>query len=201
MPFNIDQFRQEMLFDGARPNLFEVSLVLPGFVEPNVSKKITFMAKSASLPAAIVGTARVSYFGRDIKFPGDRVFPDWNIQVINDESFGIRDAFEYWINSINGNASALRTAPINAAGGYAVDATVTQYGKTGNKIKTYAFRGLFPTQVDPINLSWDARDQIEEFGVNFSYQYWEDTSFQNNPSQQIFQPSQGFQIFTNPTIV
>jgi len=185
MAFNIDQFRSQMIGDGARPNLFEVTLRLPDFVSPNFSNQITFMAKATSMPASLVGTARVSYFGRDVKFPGDRTFPDWNIQIINDETFGVRDAFENWVYKINNTTTMKRDAPIFADSGYAVDAFVTQYGKTGDVLKKYSFIGLFPNQVDPINLSWDARDQIEEFGVTFSYQYWIDTTYQSTPAGTI----------------
>lgn len=176
--FDINQFRQQLFYDGARPNLFEITLVLPSFIQPDVSRSITFMAKATQLPPSILGTARVSYFGRDVKLPGDRQFPDWNITIINDETFNIRAAFEDWVNKLNGSTTMARdfNTPIQAMYGYAVDATVKQLSKKGGIARQYTFRGLFPTQVDPINLSWDARDQIEEFGVNFSYQYWEDTT-------------------------
>ena len=31
MAFNVNQFRSQMVGDGARPNLFEVSMPFPGF--------------------------------------------------------------------------------------------------------------------------------------------------------------------------
>ena len=57
--------------------------------------------------------------------------------------------------------------------GYTTDATVTQYGKSGQELKKYKFVGLFPIDVAPIDLDWSSNDTIEEYSVSFAYQYWE----------------------------
>ena len=54
-----------------------------------------------------------------------------------------------------------------------VDATVNQYGKTGEIIKSYKFVGLFPQDLAPIDLDWGSNDSIEEYAVTFAYQWWE----------------------------
>ena len=179
MSFNIDTFRGAMAWDGARPNLFQISLRFPtwlGAFGTEAGQEISFKANSTQLPPSILGVARLNYFGREVKFPGDRVFPDWTINVINEENFLIRDSFEAWSNAINNHQSIVRNrnARNGSYGGYSVDALVTQFSKTGDPIKSYQFVGLFPTQIDPINVAWNANDQIEEFGVTFSYQYWLD---------------------------
>ena len=56
---------------------------------------------------------------------------------------------------------------------YTVEASVSQYGKKGNVIKTYNFVGLFPVDLAPIELDWGSNDAMEEFQVTFAYQYWE----------------------------
>ena len=181
MAFDVEQFRSRMVYDGARPNLFEVQLRFPQFITsllPEASiatDQIRFMANASQLPPSSLGVARQSYFGREVKFPGDRVFPDWSINVVNDESFAIRDAFEAWSDAINSHSSIYRNPNAINSGGYAVDARIHQFGKGDPSIpiKTYYFVGLFPVQVDPITVAWNANDQIEEFGVTFSYQYWE----------------------------
>jgi hypothetical protein len=33
--------------------------------------------------------------------------------------------------------------------------------------------GIFPTVVGPIELSWDAKNQIEVFDTTFSFDWWE----------------------------
>ena len=89
MAFNVAEFRSQMIGDGARPNLFAVTLTFPLLVDNGTvsGQKVTFMAKAAQLPGSTVGTVPVYYFGRELKFPGNRTFPDWTITIINDEDF------------------------------------------------------------------------------------------------------------------
>ena len=173
MAFNIQEFRSSMQFDGARPNLFSVALTFPTVASaPLASEKLTFQAHATSLPPSIMGVASQFYFGRQVKFAGDRQFPDWSITIINDEDFTIRNAFEAWSDKLNSHSQNVRAAGAIKSLNYCADAEVTQYSKTGVPIKTYKFVGLFPNTVDPIGLDWGSNDRIEEFNVTFSYQYW-----------------------------
>lgn len=175
MAFNVAEFRSQMIGDGARPNLFAVTLTFPLLVNNGTvsGQKVTFMAKAAQLPGSTVGTVPVYYFGRELKFPGNRTFPDWTITIINDEDFTIRNSMENWLNVINSHAGNVRDAGALGTNGYSVDAEVTQYGKTGDTLKKYRFVGLFPQDVAPIDLDWGSNDSIEEYAVTFAYQWWQ----------------------------
>ena len=175
MTFNVQEFRSNLIGDGARPNLFSVTLTFPTVATNGTAagQKTTFMAKATQLPGSTVGTVPLFYFGRELKFAGNRSFTDWNLQIINDEDFTIRNSLESWMNSINSHVSNLRNGSANNQNGYTVDATVSQYGKTGNILKTYKFVGLFPLDIQPIELDWGSNDSIEEYGVTFAYQWWE----------------------------
>ena len=82
MAFNVNQFRSQLTGDGARPNLFEVSMPFPAFSLPgNAQTKLTFMCKTAQLPGATLGVVPMQYFGRELKFVGNRTFADWSIKV------------------------------------------------------------------------------------------------------------------------
>ena len=162
MPFNITDFKGNFPFDGARPNLFEVNI-------PVFNRKLTFTAKTAQLPGSTLGTIEIPYFGRTVKVAGNRTFPEWTVTVINDEDFVIKNQLERWMGRINGHESNLQRARFNQ---YAFDADVYQYGKQGNIIKSYTFIDMFPVDISPIDVSWDANDAIEEFAVTFQYQYW-----------------------------
>lgn len=173
MAFNIQQFRSEMRGDGARPNLFECTLTFPAGVG-DVAAPYTFMARSAQLPGSTVNSIPVNYFGRELKFAGNRTFPEWTVVIINDESFNVRNAFERWLNFVNSHAGNLRAPAFLAGdGGYQSDGKITQFGKKGNRLKKYKFIGMFPIDVSPIEMDWGANDAIEEFSVTFAYQWWE----------------------------
>ena len=175
MAFNVAEFRANLIGDGARPNLFQVSLNFPTVAANGIlaGQKTTFMAKTAQLPGSTVGTVPLYYFGRELKFAGNRTFTDWTLQIINDEDFTIRNSIESWMNAINSHSSNVRDAGAKGPSGYTVDAEVTQYGKTGDVLKTYKFVGLYPLDLAPIDLDWGSNDSIEEYSVTFAYQWWE----------------------------
>jgi hypothetical protein len=192
MAFRIQDFRSALSGDGARPNLFECNLIFPTFATSGgagntggsadnlgVSQKFTFMARSAQLPGSSVNQVPVNYFGREIKFAGNRTFPEWTVTIINDEDFSIRNAFEKWLSGINSHVSNLRSAQFSNSLGYTTDGTITQYDKLGKRSKRYIFRGMFPIDVSPIEMDWGANDSIEEFSVTFAYQWWESDTTEN----------------------
>jgi len=175
MAFNVAEFRANLVGDGARPNLFQVTMSFPTFSQDatSSSQALSFLCKSAQLPGSTLGTVPLFYFGRELKFVGNRNFADWTITIINDENFKVRKAFESWMNGINSHAGNLRTVVANAPSNYSVDAKVDQYDKTGNIIKSYKFVGAFPVDISPIDLDWQSNDTIEEFSLTLAYQWWE----------------------------
>lgn len=166
MVFSINNFKSELVGGGARPSLFQVQIVNP--ITGIADLKIPFMVKAANLPSSNIGSYQVPYFGRMIKYAGDRTFEPWSVTVINDEDFLIRNAMETWTNAINSHVSNSRALPQN----YKSDAIVTQYGKDGTILRVYNFQGLFPINISEIGVSWEAMDQIEEFSITFEYDLW-----------------------------
>ena len=175
MAFNVAEFRSQMVGDGARPNLFQVTLTFPTIASngTQASQKTSFMAKGSQLPGSTIGQIPMYYFGRELKFAGNRTFTDWSLQVINDEDFVIRNSLESWMNSINSHTTNVRNGAAINASEYSVDAIVTQYSKTGQQLKSYKFVGVFPIDVAAIDLDWGTNDAVEEFSATFAFQYWE----------------------------
>lgn len=170
MAFAIDEMVSALEFGGARSSLFQVKYTNP--VDPNGDKKLPFMARAATLPSSILGSIEVPYFGRTTKVAGQRVYQDWLVTIINDEDFIVRQAMETWQNALNGHESNLRDSNFVAPETYKADATVTQYSKDGKELRTYKFVGMFPTDISPIQLDWGNTDVIEEFQVNFRFDYF-----------------------------
>ena len=174
MPFNISAFKSNgLVYGGARPSLFNVFMSVPaGLGLDNVSvDKFRFVCKTAELPESVISSIDVPYFGRKIKVAGERAFADWSVSVINDEDFSVRAMFEAWSNALNRLVSNVRD-PAIAAEQYKVDLDIVQYGKDGGVIRSYQLIGAFPTQISGIALSWESASAIEEFTVNFAYDYW-----------------------------
>ena len=130
----------------------------------------SFMCEAAQLPASTMATIIVPFRGRQLKMAGDRTFETWTPSIINDTDFNVRDAMERWMNGMNAHATNTGlTNPVD----YEADLVVEQLDKDGSTLKSYNFRGCFPTEVSSIDLNYSAENEIEKFVVTFQMQYWE----------------------------
>jgi len=171
MAFSINTFRSNALNNaGARANLFDVTMTGATVAGLNASE-FTFACKAAQIPSSAVGVVEVPYFGRVVKVPGNKTFENWTVTIINDEGFEIRNAMEKWITAMGTHEGNVAT--ISAGDGTLYgQATVNQYAKAGGTVlEAYDFVNIFPISVAAIDLAWDANDAIEEFTVEFAYDY------------------------------
>jgi hypothetical protein len=168
----ITDFKSKLTGGGARPNLFEVELNFPTQVgvDNDVLQKARFLVKAAALPASNITPIDVPFRGRILKIAGDRTFDTWTITVINDTDFGIRSAFEKWMNTINKLSDATGT---NNPFEYQKDAFVHQLDRDGSILRSYHFYDIFPTNISTIDLSYETTDTIQEFTVELQVQWWE----------------------------
>jgi len=161
--------RAQLVGGGARPSLFQVQVQNP--INPQGDLKMAFMCRAAQLPAETLSTIEVPYFGRSIKINGNRDFDPWEVTVINDEDFLVRNAMEEWMSAINQkqeNITSVGASPAN----YKSQAEVIQYSKDGSILRKYKFSGLWPQQLGSIELDWDNSDAIQEFAVTFQYDWF-----------------------------
>lgn len=174
MAFSVNEIRSQLTFGGARNSLFSVQFSNPSNGIADI--KVPFMIKAASIPEARLGVIEVPYFGRKIKLAGDRTYDMWQVNVINDEDFLIRNALEQWSNQINSFEGNLRNFSSANPLQYKTNAQVIQYSKTGVPVREYTFYGIYPVDIAAINVDWAQTDTIEEFGVTFAYDWWEVSS-------------------------
>ena len=182
----LDAFKGRMIGGGARPNLFECELYFPddaipeGTTRDALTDRTRFLVKAANLPASNISPINIPFRGRNLKVAGDRTFDPWTITIINDVDFGIRTAFERWMNLINKHEdNAGITDPtlyqkdlyVKQLGRAQVGGTVPQTEAKIPVLKQYRFLGTFPTNVSDIALSYDSSDTIEEFSVTMEVQW------------------------------
>jgi len=170
MAFNIDEIRAGLALGGARPTLFQVQITNP---VTTIADDITpFLVRATNMPNSTINPIEIPYFGRKIKIAGDRVFDVWSTTIMNDEDFRIRNALENWHNEINTLQSNLNVRGSSAPAEYKSVATVTQFAKSGEELRTYRFEGLFPLELSTIDLDWESTDIIENFAVTWAYDYF-----------------------------
>ena len=165
----VDDFKSKLRGGGARPNLFKATINFPTYANGDV-ELTSFLCEAAQLPGSTLGTIIVPFRGRQLKMAGDRTFDVWTPTIINDTDFDVRNAMERWMNGMNAhNENTGLNNPVQ----YEADLLVEQIDKDGATLKTYNFRGCFPTAISPIDLNYGANDEIERFTVEFQVQYWE----------------------------
>ena len=169
---SIEDFKAVLQGGGVRPTMFEVELTLPDAVAADSAEIIrdgTFLIKAANLPASNIGQIAVPFRGRQLKVSGDRTFDDWTVTVVNDVSFGLREAFEKWSEIIQNHNYALGSTSLTD---YYASAIVRQLDRDGSVLRAYSFEGVWPSQVGEIGLSYEAQNDIEEYSVTLAVQYW-----------------------------
>lgn len=170
----VDDFKSKLRGGGARPNLFKATINFPAYAGGD-AELTSFLCETAQLPGSTMGTIVVPFRGRQLKMAGDRTFDVWTVTIINDTDFAVRNSMERWMNGMNAHSANTGLASPIA---YEADLKVEQLDRAGESIKEYVFRGAFPTDLSPIDVSYASTDEIERFTVTFQYQYFDS----NNPT-------------------
>ena len=168
---NINEFKSRLRGGGARSNQFKVTLPFPGYAAVGgETSDLAFLCKASALPGQSIPSIAIPFRGRELKIAGDRAFEDWTITVINDTDFKLYRAFERWMNGINNMTD---NEGIANPADYQVDGFIDHLDRNGSTLKSYTYRGLFPTELQGIALDYATNDAIEKFDVTFAVQYFE----------------------------
>ena len=178
---NIIDFKSK-LNGGVRPNLYQVDIDFParaigalnGATKSSLMGETRYLCRSTSLPTHSQGLIEVPFRGRFLKIPGDRTFEAWTATFYNTSDFNLRAAFENWINIANQTDENIGV--VGGLDALFTDVTVRQLSKdsAGGKnsvLRTYRLVDAWPTSVGAINVAFDSNDALEEFDVEFQYQY------------------------------
>ena len=179
MAFAVTEFKSNLKHGGARPSLFRVEFQYPSGIttRPNPPNQASFLVKTTTIPASTIGSYDVFYHGKAIKVAGDRTFDTWDTTIFNDEDFGIRNTLENWMGSISNHSLNTRDKKVfNTSEGdvakYKSTLKVTQFSRAGEELRTYTFKGAWPSALSTINLDWSTASEIEEFTCTWVYDSW-----------------------------
>jgi hypothetical protein len=168
MSLDVNTFKAKLTGAGARPNLFRVIINFPAFVQGD-TELTSFMCKGASLPPAQIGAVMIPFRGRQLHVPGDRTYEPWEVTIINDTNFNVRDALMRWSNAMNSFEGNVTSVSPDA---YYTDLIVEQLDRDNNVLKSYKIVGAWPVTVGQIDLNFESSDAIEQFTATFRYLYW-----------------------------
>jgi len=175
--FSLNDFRSRMQDGGARPNLFEMEINFPGG-DGFATTDSRYLCKVSEIPGSTVGVIEVPFMGRKLKIAGDRTFATLSVTMINDEGFHVRGRMEQWLDIIAHHETARGATSLNS---YQQQLMLTQLARSGDGSRgappiRYSFVDAFPTALSTIAVDWSTTDTIEEYTVEFQYQYWTSTA-------------------------
>lgn len=165
----ISTFKSKVIGGGARANQFEIILTTPPAIAGLAANlaNFSFMCNASELPGSIIETAPLMFRGRTVKFAGERQFADWSITIINDTTFKLHEAMETWMATFDNVVTGA-----GILSGYTSTFTVNQLDRNKNTLHSYEMQEAWPVNISPVELKFDANNQIETFQVTFAYQKW-----------------------------
>lgn len=170
MSLNVQDFASNFK-GGFRPTQFRVLLAFPAWVATGALAVLQapFMVQSASLPASQMGIARHFFRGREFKFSGDRTFDPWQITVVADTDFVLRNAFEAWMNGMNDAETSQGRLKANE---YWSKAYVHALDREDKILYAYEMNNVFPSSVGELTLDMNSVDAIATFPVTLEIGYF-----------------------------
>lgn len=173
---SLSNFRSN--FVGVRQNRFKVTGNFP-VMNGIAPADFEFYCKAASIPGSAIGVIPVGYKGRPVKYSGERTYADWLVQIYDSPVKDFRGSIENWIEKMNGRDTLNITPNSNGGSNYYLTIEYMEQGADGSdnnvnnnyqrKIKLW---GAFPTELSPMEVSYDTPDTFAEFTVTFTYDFW-----------------------------
>ncbi len=169
---DIQAFRSRLGEGGVRPNQFLVRINWPSVCPSGLSLDglDNLLVTGAAAPASTVNPAIIQYRGREVKFAGERIFDPWTITVVNASNFGLRSAFEEWMDAMNGRADNEGALSLQE---YGAMIEIEHLDRNNKVLATWQLNQAFPINLSEIALQYAQNDILEEYTVTFQYQDYE----------------------------
>jgi hypothetical protein len=154
-------------FKGVRGNRFRVFGSIPGYGS-DVDEDFEFYCKAAQFPGSSVSVVNLNYRGRTIRYPAERTFQDWGVQIYTSQKSdrSLRNRFQRWVDEINSPQHDRETWDYHRN-------FLVAYNEVGtNNYLDYAtLVNAFPIDISPIEFSEDIADSFAEFTVTLTFDY------------------------------
>lgn len=174
--YRFNDFRGQVK-EVARPNRFLLSLhSAPTLGGLNASiafdENMRYHVRSASLPPRSLGDiTNLLWFGLNYKIVGDPTYDDYTVTFLNNVNWNAKHTIEKWMSGIINPVDNHRSSPNE----YKAILKLEQLGPVNEKLATYYLHGVYPKSIDAVELSQESVDAVEDFSVNFSVDFWNDT--------------------------
>lgn len=149
----------------ARPNHFSVVFTFPNGVSYD-SRELTILCESASLPGRNINTTEFQSTRQALKMPYGFINEDVNFTFLVTQDFGIKKAFDQWLESII-DAENYR---LKYKDDYAREVTINQLDKNDKVLYAVKLQRAFPINVNTIELSNATENDYQRVTVAMTYE-------------------------------
>jgi len=194
----INNFLQSFSSDIARPNRFDVRIILPNTIINNlntegdsllgIQRTLALRCEATELPGRTFGTVDQKFGSNPTtKFPMHSSYNDLTMTFIVSDTMIERTIFDVWMEYINPTSSFDFDYKKNTVS----DITVIQYDLQDNPVYTVNFYNAYPIVVNQMDLDW-SNDGYHRVTVVFAYDYWQNQGVESlgvvlKPQGQEFQ--------------
>ena len=171
---SISQFLTSFTGELARPNHYDVDIVLPSGLSSYgdfSSRTLKLRCEATELPGRSLLTGSMKVYGVEEKFPYLSNFNDIALTFIVTDSMDEKRIFEYWLNFIHPTS----TFNFKYKNEYATEMRITQYDLKNKESYRIRLLNAYPVGTNSLELSW-ASDGYHKLTVSFVYDKWEEVS-------------------------
>lgn len=165
------EFLKSNLKSPARATLFDVEISGNGATQALSSAVLKFTCKAASLPSDTIGKLEVPFYGRKVPYAGDRVYNDWNTTIIMENGWTVYKELIRWKKLYNDPMN--NTAVSTDMNQFKCDGYFTAYDAMGKPTLRIKLVGLFPYDVQQLDMDWSNTDTTADLNVTWFFDYWE----------------------------
>jgi len=171
-----------------KPSRYAVYLTPPRILANQNTSYLLFRTTTAELPGLTINrlTTKPLGYGNARNLPTAlNIFPDITIEFLASADQREYKFFSAWTDGIvkRPNDKAENTKgfhTVNYLHDYSCNMSIVLYSETGDSVYECFFNELYPVQVNPIPLSWDANDQAFRFSITFAYTNWYDRTIRDS---------------------
>jgi hypothetical protein len=165
--FHVD-YLKTYFKDFARSNLYTVELTIPDTTISSEEKtKVEMSAKTVNLPPFEIGKQEIRRMDQRFFLPTSQNYGDIQMTLFCDSKYSQRHFIHNWLYNCVYNTDHNIFNKMQTILGSSM--RIIQFNNKFEPIFTAEFRGIWPTSIGEISLSYDADSQIVEFPVSMSY--------------------------------
>ena len=177
--------------DLARNNLYSIEIYMPrGWWHgefgkfytdgdlPGIREKLSYMAKTVTLPQKALGTIPAKRFGPVYKVANDLILDTASMTFMCSADYKEHLFFDGWISGIMGqikNPKTRQVYTLSYYNDYVGQVNIIPLDRQGTAAAQVTLMDAYPTNVGPIEFAWGDAGEVATFTVEWSFYDWNHT--------------------------